>query len=114
MHRVRVRERSSLANNNNVTCTVAEERSKQIGNAMGNRTKQAESKEPNQTFVADGSVERQWLPLETFGANSSILLGNKTNKVRDVALQMHTERQAWTQSKRDTSRHSFEPLKAGG
>jgi hypothetical protein len=44
-----VRERSSLANNNNVACTVAKERGKQIVNAK--RESNAAAEEASQTFL---------------------------------------------------------------
>lgn len=59
MHRVGVRERSSLANNNNVACTVAEERSKLTRNAKGDsyqnvQNKKSQTKLLQQTFPPEG------------------------------------------------------------
>jgi hypothetical protein len=50
MHRVRVRERSSLANNNNVTCTVAKERSKQTRYAIGESYQMCRKKRARPNF----------------------------------------------------------------
>jgi hypothetical protein len=48
-----VRERSSLASDNNVTCTVAENVTNKQEKRPGNSVGCAEEKDPNQTFAAD-------------------------------------------------------------